>query len=393
MIKERHEIEKHKNREHGSMPMASSLNHQPVNSSTYRRSSAPPSFASSSFDHHLNSTIVNNSSHFNGSQDFSHLSSAGAGAGGYNPDASAFSLHNNSTHQPFQSHQQHHQQSVASGNFPSVPRQSSSPSSGIPFTASKDPEYEYYEQMLREQQQQFANYQKQAASRFTSSHFNGNDFRSGEDQNQNPEISSSFQQQQQQPQQFQHSGGENNHQYQDFYKSRSQSYDAYHPPYPSNTASYDESHGNVNGNYTYQQQRGGGDPSMDYGFQQNGQQSGEQQHQHQQQQQQHNQSPQRGYSLNPSYYGDYRNLHENIVNSSPSKDYYDTNGNQGGNPQQRQPMKRSKSMYSNRSGVSGSSTGATTATKKMDKAQRMLLYGVLHDVLDSKQAWERNLRR
>jgi hypothetical protein len=412
MIKERHEIEKQRNREHASLPMASSLNHQQQqqqhhshpSSATYRRSSAPPSFGSSSFDHHLNSTITNTSSQFNGSQDFSHLSSAGAGGGGgYNPNTSAFSLHNNSTHQPFQPQQPHpqhqQQQSVASSIFPSMlpshshqqqqqQRPGQSPSSGIPFTASKDPEYEYYEQMLREQQEKFANYQKQSASRFTSSHANGfNNFSEG--QNQNPEISSSsfHQHHQHQYQQEFPSGAENN-QFQEFYKSHSQFYDGgaggggggggYHPPYPSYNGSYDESNGQVNGNFANQ-------PPMDFG---NGQQQGDQQHQ-----QQHFPSPQRSYSLNPSYYGDYRNLHENIVNSSPSKDYYDTNGNQGG-IQPRQPIKRSKSMYSNRSGVgSGSSTGATTATKRMDKAQRMLLFGVLHDVLDAKQAWERNLRR
>lgn len=36
---------------------------------------------------------------------------------------------------------------------------------------------------------------------------------------------------------------------------------------------------------------------------------------------------------------------------------------------------------------------SSTSRRKMEKAQKLLIYGTLHDVLDARRQWEKNLRR
>jgi hypothetical protein len=93
------------------------------------------------------------------------------------------------------------------------------------------------------------------------------------------------------------------------------------------------------------------------------------------------------YSLNPSYYN-----HK----AAAATDHFHSQGHSFHHPGQAAPPSSSKANQRNKPtaiAVKPIGNVPNSGKKKMERAQQMLLYGVLHDVLDSKRTWERNLRR
>jgi hypothetical protein len=195
------------------------------------------------------------------------------------------------------------------------------------LTKSQDPEYDYYEQLLKEQQQQFYNYQTQSASRVNNSHLD----RISSLKNLIESNNAMNYDLQQNGQNFDQQGDANDNQPQQSYPAADTNGHPshYHPdPY----ANYNDS--------------------------------------------MMNNEDQEVYSLNPSYYSGSNNNRVNYVNPRRSADAAPARG---------KPAAKAASQKAQPS--------PPQKEKKMEKAQRMLLYGVLHDVMDAKKAWERNLRR
>lgn len=237
------------------------------------------------------------------------------------------------THHPAPQHNtndHHHPSSTAPGdNFHS---------SSNHLTGGKDAEYEYYEQLLKEQQQQFLNYQAQTAIRPQNGQVPVPEFSS---------ISTSAM-----------AGPSNSHdqaEFLSFNQYTAQMKDAANEVsnYNHQPAEQTETHNLFNQEYhqtSYETSPNQNIPHSEPTPYDNNYDS--------------------VYSLNPNYYNQ-RGFQSNIQSFSME-----------------QPHNNNNSSHSKRG-----SAKRSPPNKKMDKAQRMLLYGVLHDVLDAKRAWEKNLRK
>jgi hypothetical protein len=254
-------------------------------------------------------------------------------------------------------HQQQQQQQV--------PPLSTTNAAGNRLTRSQDPEYEYYEQLLKEQQQQFLNYQLQ------SSQVNHN----RPPANHSERISTLknlIDEQQLQLQQHQ----------QQLYNSENQN----DPNIPLNPEEYNHpnyqptSHsgqGRVASGAVPAQSRYYSDP---YDNQYNNVDNNNNYNPNNESMM--NQEDQEVYSLNPSYYSGKNN--QKFFKTSPNRNSSSRSNQSRGRQQQQQ---RAAAI------VRSSPPQPQRDNQKMEKAQRLLIYGVLHDVMDAKKAWERNLRR